>query len=139
MKYWLCVTNAKNWKTIKEKKIWGVSERNKGLIGRISVGDILIFYVKPKKISGVFKAATELFKSREKIFDSKGFSEEETFPYRVRLEPLIVPKTSIAFEELVPNLTFVVSKVFWTGYVRRAMRAIPREDYEKIKALLERI
>ena len=138
MEYWLCVTNAENWEVIKDKRIWGVSERNRGMIGRVSVGDILIFYVKPKRIAGMFKAATESFISHKKIFNSKDFSEEETFPYRIRLEPFIVPETSIAFEELVPNLTFVISKIYWAGYLRRAMRAIPREDYEKIKSIMER-
>lgn len=137
MKYWLCVTNSSNWEIIKEKKVWGVSERNKGMIQSTTVGDILIFYVKPKRIAGIFKTATKPFTSAEKIFDTSGFSEEEIFPHRVGLKPLILPEASIDFEELVPNLTFVISKLFWKGYLRRAMRTVPREDYEKMKTLLE--
>lgn len=137
MKYWLCVTNASNWKIIKEKNVWGVSKRNKGMIQSATVGDILIFYVKPKKIAGIFNAATNPFTSAEKIFNTSGFSEEEIFPHRIGLKPFILPETSINFEELVPNLTFIISKIFWKGYLRRAMRTIPREDYEKMKTLLE--
>ena len=133
------MTNAKNWKIIKQKKIWGVSKRNKGLIGGVSVGDILIFYVKPKRIGGLFKVTSDSFQSDEKIFGPESFREKETYPYRIRLEPFIVPETFVNFEELVPSLTFIISKVFWAGYIRHAMRTIPKEDYEKIETLLKRI
>ncbi len=34
MTYWLCITNEDNWKVIKDKKIWGVSERHKNTIDK---------------------------------------------------------------------------------------------------------
>lgn len=134
--YWLCVTNAENWEKVKEKKIWGVSERNKGQIGRVKIGDVLVFYIKRKKIGGIFKAVSKSFKDKKKIFETKGFSEEERFAYRVKLKPIAIPKVPIDFSTLIPKLDFIIAKKMWGGYFRRAMQIIPLEDYEKIATLM---
>jgi len=130
--YWLCVTNEKNWEVIKQRRLWGVSERNRGKIERVRPGDFLIFYVKPKKILGIFKATTKQFKSGERIFDSTGFSEDEIFPYRIKLQPFALPENPIPIEKLIPELTFIISKRMWPGYFRKAMQAIPKEDFELV-------
>ena len=137
--YWLCVTNGENWRVVKERKLWGVSNRNRRLIERVKPGDLLVFYVMPKKISGVFEAASEPFESDEKVFSWGEFGREELFPYRVKLEPVSVPEEPISFEELISRLGFIVNKKRWTGYLRRAMCIIPKEDYETIQSSLKRM
>lgn len=126
--YWLCVTNETNWSIVREKKIWGIPKRYKWLIGRVGQGDFLVFYVSPKRITGIFKATSQPFQDEEKIFNSEGF-DREVFPHRVRLEPVIIAKEAIPFDSLVPKLQFILSKKNWQGYLRRAMIAIPKEDY----------
>ena len=136
--YWLCVTNEENWRVVKARKLWGVSNRNRRLIERVKPGDLLAFYVMPKKISGIFEAASEPFESDEKVFSWGEFGREELFPYRVKLEPVNVPEEPVSFEELISRLGFIVNKKGWTGYLRRAMCIIPKEDYETIQSSLKR-
>ena len=137
VRYWLCVTNQANWQVVKERSIWGVSDRYKRRMEELSQGDLLVFYVKPKSIAGIFKVVSKPFVDRKRIFSSEGFRPDEVFPNRVRLEPILVPAEPAPFEPLVPKLKFIKNKLRWTGHLRGAMRPIPEEDYELIKAQLE--
>lgn len=135
--YWLCVTTEPNWKVVKKSKIWGVSEHNSKKIKCVEEGDPLVFYVIPKKIKGILKATEKAFTSDTTIFVSKGPKKDETFPYRIRLQPVTIPKTPLAIEDVIPKLTFVIGKRMWEGYFRRAMQTIPEEDFTYIKCRLE--
>jgi predicted RNA-binding protein len=59
---------------------------------------------------------------------------EELFPHRVKLEKVILQKNPLPFDQLIPKLRFITNKKLWTGHLRRAMRLIPKEDYEIIYA-----
>jgi len=135
--YWLCVTNRENWEVVQKRRIWGVPERSSRQIERVKVGDYLVFYMMPKKIAGIMEATSEAFRSDNKIFNWKGPSGDETFQHRIKLKPVTVPKQPLDFEGLIPKLNFISNKDFWTGHLRRAMRTIPKEDYETIHAFLE--
>ena len=139
--YWLCMTNNENWFVVRQRKIWGVPRRNKMQLGRVKSGDFLVFYVKrKKKLAGIFRAVSEPSESGKKIFGSAGFAEEETFSNRVRLEPFIIPQAPIAFEKLIPKLKFITNKEKWSTHLMgRAMRMIPKDDYNKIKSSMEKI
>ena len=131
--YWLCVSDEMNWNAVKTSGLWGVSERNRALLERTRINDILVFYVKPCRISGIFKIVSEPFSSQEKVFcPRKYFGEETSFPNRVKVEPLCLPKVTVDFEELVPRLSFVKNKTEWRAFVRRAMQSIPEHDYQVI-------
>jgi len=136
--YWLCVTNDKNWKIIKQKKIWGVPKRSKSRIEQVKEGDYLIFYVIPGKVSGVFRAVSGPFESNEKIFSWADYGRPETFPYRVKVEPFILPKKPLEFREVIPKLGFIQNKVRWSAYLRTAMRPISKQDYDTIVSFLKR-
>jgi len=130
--YWLCVTTEENWKVVKERKVWGVPKGNRRLIEAVKRGDFLVFYVMPQRIMGVFKAASEPFESSERVFSCGEFGREEVFPHRVKLEPVIIAKEPLQFKDLIPKLKFITNKEKWTGHLRRAMRTIPKEDYDLI-------
>lgn len=136
-KYWLCVTNGENWDIIIEKKIWGVTKANSTQIERIQIGDHLIFYVTPKKIGGAFKAASESFFSQKKIFSWVEYGKPEIFPYRIRLEPIIIPKRMIQFDELVKQLSFIKNKKKWSLHLRRPIKLLPKKDYDIIYSALK--
>ena len=127
MKYWLCVTNEENWQIIKEKRIWGVPERRKAIIDQVKPGDLLVFYVKPKRIGGIFEATSESFLSETEIF--KG----GLFPHRIKLKAIFIPKEPKSFEPLIRKLTFIKNKKFWTISLRRAVLEISKDDYEVIR------
>jgi len=131
--YWLCVTNEENWGIVKKERIWGIPERYKGLIGKVQKGDFLVFYVSPKKVEGVFRIISAPFEDRKKIFSYQGFEKKETFPHRVRVEPVLIAEKPIQFDRLVQKLNFIISKKKWMGYLRRAMVPIPKEDYDLIR------
>ena len=131
--YWLCVTDRVNWQVIRDKLVWGVSDRYKSVIEQVRVGDMLVFYVKPKRICGIFEVASKPYTSTERIFKSGGISGHETFPHRVKLKPVLVPKECLNFELLIPKLKFIKNKERWTGHLRRAMVSIPEQDFELIK------
>ena len=130
--YWICVTNEDNWEIIRKKEIWGVPKRFRKLIGKVRKGDLLVFYVCPKKISGIFQAISEPFENKERLFSCEGFGREEVFPYRVRLKPSVVAKEYVQFDDLISKLQFIVKKKKWRAYLRRSMIAIPKEDYDLI-------
>ena len=137
VKYWLCVVNEANWRIVKERLLWGVSERYKRKMNEVSEGDLLVFYVKPKRIGGIFKVISKPFVDKKVVFSSEGFRTGEVFPYRVRLKSLLIPPEPLPFEPLIPRLSFIKNKARWTGYIRGAMREIPEGDYELIRAELE--
>jgi predicted RNA-binding protein len=136
--YWLCVTSPENWKVILKKRIWGVTERYRDKIERVKPGDFLIFYVKPKKLAGIFKAVTKPFKDEEEIFIGTGFWEGKIFPYRIKLHPYLIPKAHVAFEEMIPRLTFIRNKRVWGVYFRKQMQSISSEDFQKICSFIKR-
>ncbi len=137
-KYWLCVVNEENWRIVREKLLWGVSDRYRRRMEELHAGDLLVFYVRPKRLGGIFKAVSEPFVDRRPVFSSEGFRAGEVFPHRVRLEPVLVPPEPVPFEPLVPELGFIKNKQKWTGHLRGAMRPIPEEDYEVLRAALEK-
>ncbi len=134
MGYWMCVTNEKNWQIIRDKRIWGVSKRRKKIIGQVKPGDLLVFYVKPKRIGGIFKAVSKPFESDEEIFTPVN---GEIFPYRVRLKAVYVPMEPIDFEGLIPKLSFTKGRR-WSVMLRRGMFEISEEDYKIISSTLKR-
>mgnify|MGYP003883883887 CR=1 FL=1 len=136
--YWLCVTNEDNWKTVKDKRVWGVSERYRSVIETVRPGDYLVFYVMPKRIMGVFKAVSKPFESRKSVFPWRGASGREIYPYRVRLEPVILAEKPLMFDEIISKLGFIKNKARWSGYLRRAMILIPEGDFDMIMKCLEK-
>ncbi|MEM4521169.1 MAG: EVE domain-containing protein [Candidatus Bathyarchaeia archaeon] len=132
--YWLCVTNEENWNVIKERNIWGVPEkRGRRLIEDVRPGDLLVFYVIPKRIGGIFRAVSEPFESRERVFSCLEFGRDEIFPYRVKIEPSIIPKEPLPFEGVIERLSFTSKVRRWSLLLRRAMFRISPEDFAVIK------
>jgi len=119
--YWLCITTEKNWEVVRKKNVWGVPKRSRGFIQKVKLDDLLIFYVTPKRIAGVFKAASEPFVDEEAIFSAEGFGGEERFSHRIRLEPIVLTKEYVDFSALIPRLSFIANKKRWSGYLRRVM------------------
>ena len=117
---------------VKERKVWGVPERSRSQIEAVKPGDVLVFYVMPQRVMGIFEVASEPYESSERIFSWGEFGREDLFPHRVKLEPVILAKEPLQFKSLLPKLKFVTNKKMWSGHLRKAMRTIPREDYDLI-------
>lgn len=143
--YWLCITNNQNWEIIKRKKIWGVSKRHEQAIRKSKIGDKLVFYVKQEnqkgkiiepRIVGIFEVASDVYEDSTRIFKTPPKTKEEAYPLRIKIKPLIIGE--IKFKPLIPQLMFIKNKKRWSGHLMgKAMRIIPKEDYELIKKLIE--
>jgi predicted RNA-binding protein len=103
------------------------------LLENVKPKDMMVSYVRPLRIRGIFKAVSKPFTSDEEIFNAAGFAEGELFPNRIKLEPVSMPEEPIEFKNLIPKLKFITNKKMWTGHLRRAMRTIPKEDFESIE------
>ena len=95
-------------------------------------GGLLVFYVTPKRIGGVFRAVSEPYIDREPVFVPVK-SREEIFEYRVRVEPALLPKEPVDFTPLIERISFIKNKRYWTAPLRRGMLRISEEDYKIIE------
>lgn len=132
LQFWFCVTHEENWNIILEKGIWGVSQRNKNTIYKLKRGDMLVFYVIPKRICGIFEVVSEPFESHEEIFGWGEFGRKELFPYRVKVKNILIPKDPVNIESLIEKLDFIKNKYLWSIHLKRAMQLISKTDYELI-------
>ena len=54
----------------------------------------------------------------------------------INLKPLRIFQTPVEFKPLIPKLKFIKNKKKWSGHLMgKAMREIPKEDYELIMSL----
>jgi len=132
--YWLCVTRERNWERIKRLRIWGVSETKRRIIEQVKPGDILVFYITPKKLGGSFRVISKPYVDNTPIFVSE---EGETYPLRVKIEPLIVPSQPKDFTPLIKCLSITKGKRVWHIILRGTMIRLQRDDYEIIERYLE--
>jgi predicted RNA-binding protein len=127
------VTNEDNWRVIRERRVWGVPERRKKIIERVSPGDLLVFYVTPKRIGGVFQASSKPYESRVEVFKAvKG----EIFPYRVDLTPVRVLMKPVEAVDVIKRLSIFPKGRYWTAPLRTGMIEITEEDYRLLEGLL---
>ena len=64
----MCVVNQENWEVVKAKKVWGVSERWKKSLMSVEPSDLLVFYVIPKRLEGVFRVISKSYVDQTVIF-----------------------------------------------------------------------
>jgi len=137
--YWLCITNDENWEVIKRLKIWGIPDRKTNLTKKVKLGDILVFYLKPKRLAGIFKVVSKSFESNKKIFTPAGVNQNEKFKHRFRVDPITVLNEPMSFIELIEKLKFIKNRRYWGGHLMgKAMRLIPEEDYQTIRKAIIR-
>ncbi|KUJ94432.1 MULTISPECIES: EVE domain-containing protein [Archaeoglobus] len=144
MAYWLCIANSENWEVIKKENAWGVADRHKNTISKVKPGDKLVIYgiqekigkdeVLEPRIYGIFEAVSEVYKDSKRIFKSRA---GESFPYRVKLKPVIIPEKPLEFKPLIDRLEFIKNKKRWNTHLfGRAMRELPEKDYKLIEKML---
>jgi len=144
MSNWIYITNSDNWVVTKKTNILGASARNKNTLSKVKKGDKCLVYVKGEIIAGEtsgpkivaqYKIASTVFEDSKKMFVTPPNASHETFPLRLRLEPITVFEPPIDFKPLILRLSFLPNKTHWTGPIRgRAMVQIPQSDYECISS-----
>ena len=133
-KYYLCITNERNWEIAVTKHVWGVTNKHIRELERLRIGDFLVFYLKPSKIGGVFEVTSQMFNEDEPLFVSEGFDKKEIFSNRIRIKPFKIPGSPVEFKPLIPMLRFIKRKDrSWGASIQgKALVAIFKEDFECI-------
>jgi len=130
--YWLCITNERNWESIKRRKVWGVMTKRE--ISKVKKGDKLVIYLKQEKISdetkeprivAIYEVVSDAFEDSSKVFD-------RDYPYRVKLKPIKILDEPLKFKTLIPQLSFIKNKRAWGAYLQKPMVELPEKDLELI-------
>lgn len=131
MNYWICIVNRKNWEIIKEKNIWGVSERNKNIILKIKIGDKIVFYIiKEMVFAGIFEAKSETYIDQKILFEPIKKTKVELFPYRIQIAPIKIVGEPNKIKSIITDLEFIKNKRRWSGhFFGKAMINLLQNDY----------
>jgi predicted RNA-binding protein len=134
MKYWLCILNRENWKTVCNRNVWGVSERHKNTIAKASVGDQLFFYVVGETVNGehfesavigMGKVTSDVYRDSSRIFKGAGKNKHESYPLRLKIKNIVQFPQELKFKSLIADLSFITNKRKWSGHIQgKAMRQI---------------
>ena len=132
--YWICSVNRQNFDKVVQHNVWGVKDHFKGNLQKTEEGDHLLFYIyRGQTIGGEFQVKKGPYRDSKVIFSGG------SFPNRVGIAPVILPKKPLPFSpELRAKLQFITNKAHWSGHLRQAMRTIPEADYKLIIAELEK-
>jgi len=95
MRCWLCVTSPENWEKVKEHGVWGVDDRYETTMKNLMLGDIFVFHVIRPLIAftGAYVVSSKWY------YDEKPLGWSKTYPYRVKITPLLVPPTPVKLDD----------------------------------------
>jgi len=125
-KYWILITTEQNYKICVKEGLWGV-EHAKRMIKEMKPGDLVVFYIKGKKIfAGPFIVTTEAYyEDRVKIWPDKTYS----WRIGIKLYKRYVEKNA---EEVVEELEFIEDPKKWGAYLQGEIRRISKQDFKKL-------
>jgi predicted RNA-binding protein len=142
MSHWIYVTNSDNWAVTKKTNILGASARYNNSLSKVKKGDKCLVYVKGEVIAGekiepkivaLYEIASTVFEDTKRMFVTPPNARHETFQLRLRLELIRVFKPPIEFKPLIPVLSFLPNKTYWTGPLRgKGIVSIPKSDFDRI-------
>ncbi|MDW8003358.1 MAG: EVE domain-containing protein [Thermofilaceae archaeon] len=84
MAIWTLSGTFENWEVALEKRVWGVSEKAKGLWEKLQPGDKVVFYATGKGIIG-YGIVEEKFVNQELIWPREKQEGKPLWPYRFKI------------------------------------------------------
>jgi len=134
--YWLTLTDEENWNIIKENNIYAV--KSEELLKQFSVGDLLVMYLIPKQISGIFEIK-KLKTSKQIKFNSKEYSYFiDITPLKILSSPFEVSRKGN--RSFIDNISIFKNSSRWgTILMGRSVIKLIKEDYEYIKKSLNKV
>ena len=131
--YWLTITNIENWEIIKDRLIYAFNEKNKPFFDELKTGDLIVMYVIPKKIGGLFEVTFK--KSNEKT-NLRG----DKYLHRINLKKILIPNSELDVNDrIVENISIFKNSIRWgTILFGRSIKKITEKDYNYIKSLIVR-
>lgn len=145
-RYWILCMVEENYLIAKREGLFGVTQRAKHVLERISVGDLVTFYISKKKADspfnhplhkvqqfrGVARVSSSAFESDDVIWPLR---DNEIFPYRMRLQFLSDDK--VEAKRVVTKLSFVRNEIYWALPLRKGYEEITEKDFEVIQQAME--
>ena len=128
-RFFIFVTGRDNGKIVDKKGIYGVSERHKNAINKVSVGDNALLYITGESVFyGVYEIISEPYTDKKRLFKST-----ISFPLRVNLKKIQTFEEPIPIRPLINDLNFIKNKRRWNGSFRgKAIIEISKSDFEII-------
>lgn len=134
MNYWLNLFTGKTWQEFQAagSKTSGFREHNWARARGIKAGDVFLCYlVGVKRWVAVLEILSERFRDDSPIY------EEESFPVRFKVKPVVMlkPEEGVPMENLAGKLSFFPEGGNfrqWSGHVRSSPTKYSREDGEAI-------
>ena len=145
MQAWIAVGSAENFELMRERgfDLAAFKSSRSKQSSEMQPGDKLVFYLtKVVQFGGIAEITSEAFEDETDIglrSESKG--EVESFPYRVRTKPLVIPEPGDYVE--VREITDLLDKTRNFGPKKLGMafrgnlHKISDADYRQIESLLE--
>jgi len=120
--------------------VHGLKSTRRKMAAGIKPGDRLIFYLTGvKRFAGVARVTSEMFEDHAPIW-SNVKKPGEDYPYRVRIEPELIPGDGAAVpaQPLAQRMRYTQKwpAENWTLAFQGNLHKIPREDYDLIVAEL---
>ena len=127
--YWIAISDETNWEIIKDKNIFGVTERHKKQFKLIQPEDCLIVYVKPKQLGGIFSVKK---KFRNPLFRWDGYVNQ------IKLNPLFIATSPKGLErEFIDSLDLFRNKMWGATLKGKALIKITDNDWKRLITYLK--
>jgi hypothetical protein len=135
-----------NYEIARARGLIGMSEHAARAIQRISVGDLIVFYINRKQVDssptdpaakvqrfrGLAKVCGEAFESNDLIWHIR---EGELFPHRRPVE--FLSDVSASVRPLIEQLSFATNTKYWALPLRRGYVEMTAKDFAAIQATME--
>jgi len=134
-KYWLCLTNDKNWSIIKNKEVYAFNKKYKYCKKLVSIGDLMVFYIVPKRIGGIFKVTSKKVNKKIRFLGGE-------YPYQLKIKKEKMPSKPINIDS-IPKLKQKISifrkvRSIGSALFGRAIINLTEEDYKKFLELVNK-
>jgi predicted RNA-binding protein len=132
---WLALTSLNNWHIIKRNNVYAVKKYKSA--EKLSINDILIIYVIPKRIGGFYKI---IEKRDVKIIDFEG----DDYNYQFKLAPTKTFSNPIVIDQkpnnykIIENLSIFKYKKHWGSVLMgRDIILLKNKDYDYLFEVLK--
>ena len=144
MNYWMATISQENFAQTRQQRwrIQGFTSPQRRKTERMQPGDRLLLYVREPQVFGMAATITSpAFQEQTIIW--KSHRQQETFPYRVRIQPeaILREEEYIQALDLAPRLEYVRRWIpeQWPLAFQDELHLLSRRDFELIEGEMRRI
>jgi len=136
--YWLCLISPRNWEFTKKNGVYGVWEKWKNRLQQVKKGDVMIFYVVPrrKQIVGMARVSSEPFDD----FETEIWPNE-LYPHRVQIKILRdITETPLSIYDVIKEMLLFKGKFLGPTLYGKSIIPLSEHDFKVLlKALKRRV